>query len=116
MSTGCPKAPYRQKTGNMAKVKLNPMLKEARGKLGKTVFRRSNTGEIELIKLADMSNVKWSDSQKAHRQRFKEAVQYAKSAMADPQVRQTYEAEAAQKNKRPFDLAVSDYFKGRTLL
>jgi hypothetical protein len=100
----------------MAKVKLNPMLKEVRGKLGNTVFRRSHTGDISLIKLADMSNVEWSDAQKAHRQRFKEAVAYAKAAMAEPKVRRRYEKEAAKKNKRPFDLAVSDYFKGRHLL
>jgi hypothetical protein len=100
----------------MAKVKLNPMLKEARGKLGKAVFRRSQTGEMSLIKLADMSNVEWSDAQKAHRLKFKEAIAYAKAAMAEPKVRLRYEKEAAKKNKRPFDLAVSDYFKGRNLL
>ena len=100
----------------MAKVKLNPMLKEVRGKLGNTVFRRSHSGEMSLIKLADMSNVKWSDAQKAHRQRFKQAIVYAKAAMAEPKVRHKYEKEAAKKNKRPFDLAVSDHFKGRSLL
>jgi len=36
--------------------------------------------------------------------------------MAEPKVRRKYEKEAAKKNKRPFDLAVSDYFKGRNLL
>jgi hypothetical protein len=100
----------------MAKVKLNPMLKEVRGKLGNTVFRRSITGETSLIKLADMSNVEWSDKQKAHREKFKQAIAYAKAAMAEPKVRRKYEKEATKKNKRPFDLAVSDYFKGRNLL
>ncbi len=99
----------------MAKVKLNPMLKEVHGKVGNAVFRRSHTGEVSLIKLADMSNVEWSDAQKAHRQRFKEAVAYAKAAMSEPKTRRHYEKEASQKNKRPFDLAVSEYFKGRTL-
>ena len=100
----------------MAKVKLNPMLKEVRGKLGNTVFRRSHTGETSLIKLADMSNVEWSDAQKAHREKFKQAIAYAKAAMAEPKVRRKYEKEAMKKNKRPFDLAVSDYFKDRNLL
>jgi hypothetical protein len=36
--------------------------------------------------------------------------------MAEPKARLRYEKEAAKKNKRPFDLAVSDYFKGRSLL
>jgi hypothetical protein len=100
----------------MAKVELNPMLKEIRGKLGKTVFRRSHTGETSLIKLADMSNVEWSDAQKAQRERFKQANAYAKAAMAEPKIRREYEKEAAKKNKRPYNLAVSDYFKGRNLL
>ena len=100
----------------MPKIKLNPMFKEVRGRMGNIVFRRSNTGEMTAIKLADMSNVEWSDAQKAHRKRFKEAVAYAKAAMAEPKVRRKYEKEAAKKNKRPFDLAVSDYFKGRNLL
>ena len=41
---------------------------------------------------------------------------YATAAMAEPKVHRRCEKEAAMKNKRPFDLAVSDYFKGRNLL
>ena len=100
----------------MAKITLNPMIQSAQGKMGNTVFRRSHTGEMTLIKLADMSNVKWSDAQQAHRQRFKQAVAYAKAAMAEPKARAVYEKSAAKQHKRPFDLAVSDYFKGRNLL
>jgi len=100
----------------MAKVTLSPMLKDIRGKLGDYVFRRSHTGEMTLIKLADMSKVKWSKAQKAQRQRFKQAVAYAKAAMAEPKVRAKYEKRAAKLGKRPYDLAVSDYFKGKNLL
>ena len=84
--------------------------------MGNAVFRRSHTGEMTLIKLADMSHVKWSEAQTAHRQRFKKAVAYAKAAMAVPEVRAAYEKLAAENHKRPYDLAVSDYFKGRNLL
>ena len=100
----------------MVKVKLNSMLKEAHGRLGDIIFRQSHTGEMSVTKLPDMSNVEWSAAQKAHRERFKQAVAYSKAAMAEPKVRRKYEKEAAKKNKRPFDLAVSDYFKGRNLL
>ena len=100
----------------MAKVTLNPMIKTVNGRLGNAVFRRSNTGEMSIIKLADMSNVKWSKAQKAHRARFKAAVAYAKAAMVEPKVRAAYEKSAKEANKRPFDMAVSDYFKGRDLL
>ena len=100
----------------MAKITLNPIVERAQGKMGNLVFRRSHTGEMTITKLPDMSKVKWSKAQKAHRQRFKQAVAYAKAAMAEPTVRTVYEKTAAQKNKRPFDLAVSDYFKGHDLL
>ncbi len=100
----------------MAKIALNPIIQSAQGKMGNVVLRRSHSGEMTLIKLADMSNVKWSDAQQTHRQRFKEAVAYAKAAMAKPKVRAAYEKSAAEGHKRPFDLAVSDYFKGRNLL
>lgn len=100
----------------MAKVTLNPMLQDMRGKLGGYVFRRANTGELTIIKRADMSKVKWSEAQQANRQRFKEAVAYAKAALADPKVRKVYEEAAVKQGKRPYDLAKSDYFKGRNLL
>ena len=100
----------------MAKITLHPMVQSAQGKMGNAVFRRSHTGGMTLIKLADMSHVKWSEAQQAHRQRFKEAVAYAKAAMADPELRVVYEKLATEQHKRPYDLAVSDYFKGRNLL
>ena len=67
----------------MAKVTLAPFIKDIRGKVGNTVFRRSHNGKLIAFKMPDMSNVKWSKAQKAHRQRFKKAVAYAKAAMAE---------------------------------
>ena len=99
----------------MAKTELNPILRQVRGTLGGVTFRRMH-GKQTLIKKPDMSRVQWSAAQQAHRQRFKEAVAYARAALADASVRAQYEAESAQAGKRPFDLAVSDYFKGRNLL
>ena len=100
----------------MAKIKLSPMLQEVRGRLGDYVFRRTHTGEVILSRIPDMSKVKWSKAQKAHRQRFKKAVAYARAAMAEPKVRAVYEKMAAKNNKRPFDMAISDYFKRNDLL
>ena len=103
----------------MAKVTLNKNIKAMWGRLGRMsrlVFRRSHTGETYLSVTPDMSHVKWSPAQQAHRQRFKEAVAYARSAMADERVRTRYEQESGIKGKRHFDLAVSDYFKGRDRL
>jgi len=47
---------------------------------------------------------------------FKQAVAYVMAAMAESKVRKVYEKMAAENHKRPFDLAVSDYFKGNDLL
>lgn len=97
----------------MAKVILHPTIQRLQGKLGNMVFRRNHSGTLSVTKLPDMSNVKWSPAQQEHRQRFKEAVAAARSAMADPVTRARYEESAAQKGKRPFDLAVSDFYHGR---
>ena len=102
----------------MAKATLNPVIELLTGKIGSMVFRRSHTGKVSLVASPDMSRVKWSPAQKEHRRRFKQAVAYARGVMADPEIRQVYERMAAEKkkNKRPFDMAVSDYFQGNDLL
>jgi hypothetical protein len=100
----------------MVKVVLRSMLKSAHGRLDDMVLRRTPKGEVTVIKLADMSNVKWSRAQILHRRRCKAAIAYAKAAMADPAIRLYYEETARQQNKRPFHVAVSDYFKGEDRL
>ena len=101
--------------GNLAKAKLNPVLEHLNGTVGGIVFRRMHGKQIVMSK-PDMSGVKWSKAQQEHRKRFKQAVAYAQTAMAEPKVRARYEKVAARLDKRPFDLAVSDYFKGKNLL
>jgi hypothetical protein len=100
----------------MARITLNPIIENASGRMGNLAFRRAQNGEMNLIKRADMSNVTWTDAQKEHRQNFKKAIAYAKAAMATPKVRAVYEKAGKKQNKRPFALAVSDYFKGKDLL
>ena len=102
----------------MAKAKFNPLIEQLTGKMGGMVFRRAHTGQQSLIKAPDMSRVKWSQAQKDHRVRFRQATHYAKQAIADPDIRPIYERMAAEKkkNNRPYDMAVSDYFKGNDLL
>jgi hypothetical protein len=95
----------------MAKAKLNPILLELHGKVGNMVFRRTRNGGVSLIRKADMSNVKWSPAQVANRQRFREAVAYAKQRLADPQARVTYEEIAAKQGKRALEVAVSEYLQ-----
>jgi len=42
--------------------------------------------------------------------------EYAKAAMADPDVRANYEELAAIAHKHPYRIAFSDYFQGKDLL
>lgn len=100
----------------MTKLTLHPIIERMQGKIGDLVFRKAHTGEMTVIRRADMSGVKWSTAQKKHRRRFKEAVSYARAAMQVPEVRALYVEKAREKNKRPFDMAVSDYFQGNDLL
>jgi hypothetical protein len=58
----------------MAKVTLNPLIRQISGRMGDLVFRVGPTGEQTIMKLPDMSGVKWSKAQEQHRQRFKQAV------------------------------------------
>jgi len=100
----------------MAKVVLHPWILEMRGTLGDLVFKKSPQGKMIVAKRPDMSNVKWTPAQKAHRQRFREASAYATEALADPKVRRRYEKRAAKANMRLRDLAISDYMNGKNLL
>ena len=99
----------------MAKAKLNPILQEIHGTLTGITFRRMY-GKQVIMKKPDMSGVAWSAAQAEHRQRFQQAIAYARAAMADTQVHAKYARAAAKKGKRPFDLAVSDFFQGKNLL
>jgi hypothetical protein len=85
------------------------------GKMGEFTYRWMY-GKQTLMKTPDMSRVKWSKAQKASRQRFGEAIAYAKQAMADSEVRGHYEKVAKKAGRQPFRVAVSDFFEGKNLL
>jgi hypothetical protein len=99
----------------MVKVILNPGIRRMSGKMGDWTYRWMH-GRQTVMKTPDMSKVKWSEAQKAHRERFREAIAYAHEAMADPRVRAYYEKVASKKGRQPFRVAVSDFFKGKNLL
>jgi hypothetical protein len=99
----------------MVKVILQPGLQELRGKMGDWTYRRMY-GKQTIMKTPDMSNVKWSKAQKANRQRFAEAIHYARQAMADPTARAHYEKLGQKAGRQPFRVAVSDFCAGKNLL
>jgi hypothetical protein len=102
----------------MAKVRLHPFLEELRGKIKGLVFRRSHSGKTSVYMDPDMSRVKWSAAQVAHRERFAEARAYAKAALAVPEIRTIYVLRSLElkNNNRPHDMATSDYLNGNNLL
>jgi len=99
----------------MTKVILQPGLRELRGKMGDWTYRQMY-GKQTIMKTPDMSRVKWSRAQKASRQRFKQAIAYARQAMADPRVSAHYEEVARKAGRQPFRMAVSDFLADKNLL
>ena len=96
----------------MAKVEFHPLIKEIRGKLyDDLVIKLSPQGELIIAKRPDMTKVRWSKAQKAHRRRFKLAVANAKAALADPMLRTKYQRMAKKQKKRPWDVALSHYLQ-----
>ena len=99
----------------MAKVELDAPFKRIRGKIGKLSYRWMH-GQQTVMKTPDMSNVQWSEAQKANRQRFGKAIRYARQAMADPEASAHYETLGKESGRQPFRVAVSDYLAGKDLL
>ena len=103
----------------MPEVILNPSIEGLSGKMGDVVFRyNKKTGKTSISKVPDMTKVKWSAAQVAHRERMAEAFAYGQAAVADPQLRPYYVRMSLERkgNERPFDMAVSDYCAGNNLL
>jgi hypothetical protein len=108
-----------RKRRKVPKILLHPMFRWIRGKMGKIVYRLSHNGEVSAYPAPDMTNIVWSQAQTAQRQRLARATAYAKLAIRVPEIRQVYVQMAKQRKmneRRPFDVAVSDYHDGNDLL
>ena len=99
----------------MPRVRLHPPVKSMSGKMGIYTYRVMY-GKQTIMKTPDMSKVKWSKAQKANRERFAQAIAYARQAMADPEVRAHYEKVGKKADRQPFRVAVSDFCAGKDLL
>ena len=100
----------------MPKVRFKGMVVEIQGTMYDVVFKKSPRGKTIVTKKPDMSGVEWSKAQKNNRKRMRYSNDYAKAAMADPDVRAIYEARAAEEGRLPYNVALSDYWKGKNLL
>ena len=96
----------------MAEIEFAEGIEGIHGTIGGLMIRRAASGKYYLSRVPDMSKVKASPAQRAHRQKFKQAAAYAKAALADPQVGEYYRSRAEQENKRARNLALSDGYHG----
>lgn len=84
----------------MPKVDLHPLIKGLHGRFGDLIFRVTKEEEQTITKVPDMSNVQWSQDQKDHRVRWREASLRSSAAMKDPELRPFFEEMTRQENKR----------------
>ena len=90
------------------KVRLNPAFEGMSGQLGEMVFRELR-GETIISRKPALSTAVTVE-QLAHRERFKQAAAYGKSALANQTTRQLYEEAAKSKNMPVFAMTVADFF------
>jgi hypothetical protein len=100
----------------MPKVRFVANIEEIQGTMFDVVFKKSPKGKVIVTKRPDMTGVEWSDAQQTQRARFREANEYAKSAMADPKVQAIYKRRAKRARRSAYRVALSDYFAGKDLL
>ena len=102
----------------MAIVKLGPLLQEVHGKIGDLVFRRGPDGQTIVSRAPQKKKKRSQKAQKAEkarsarqRQLMYEAHDYARAAMANPEMREHYEREARRQRKKAYSLAFASFFK-----
>ena len=92
----------------MAKVKRNLVMQGMSGKIcNLLVLKTYNYGTV-VSKIPDMTNVVPSDQQKSKRNRFREAVAYAKAVLSDPQKKAEMDYRTP-KGRRVYHQAIREY-------
>jgi hypothetical protein len=98
----------------MSKARLHPAVLDLRGAMGDMVFRRRKGKLFASIKSIGTEKDP-TQAQVAHRERFDDAVQYGKYAMEIQELRDLYQAAAADTGMSAFNAAVSDFLKPPTV-
>ena len=108
-----------QKEDSMKRIRLKYSIAEFGGTLYEVGLKVSHQQEEPVVKRPQKPGRRSSsatEAQIAQRQSFKLAVAYAKTALADPQLRFHYADLARRQGKRPWGAAVADYMQGNDLL
>ncbi|HLF74377.1 MAG TPA: hypothetical protein VI524_08530 [Anaerolineales bacterium] len=91
----------------MAKAENNIVLRGVRGKLGDLVVRQMRDGSIRLSARPDFSSRVFSQGQKDHQRRFKQAAAYARQAARTQPI---YAELAGRMARNAYNIALSDWF------
>jgi hypothetical protein len=91
----------------MAKVTNNILLRGVSGKLGGLVIRQMRDGSIRLSVPPDFGERQFSEAQKQHQERFRQAAAYARRAA---RMEPAYAELARRTLKKAYNIALSDWF------
>jgi hypothetical protein len=91
----------------MAKVQKNVFVQGLSGSVGDLVFRQMPDGSTRVSRKPDFSRRKFSQGQKDHQSRFKQAVAYAREAAKTQPI---YAELAKGMTKNAYNWALSDWF------
>jgi hypothetical protein len=94
----------------MAKARLNSALQELRGEIDGFVFKNYR-GRVVVTRRPDMSGIKPTKAQLAHRARFRAAGRYADAALKDPARRAAWARIAGERNIPIRAVLIEEYFR-----
>lgn len=94
----------------MARARLNSALAELRGEIGGFVFK-NYSGKVVVTRQPDMSRVRPTKAQLAHRARFRQAARYADSSLKDPARRMACAQIAAERRIPIRAVLIEEYFR-----
>lgn len=83
-------------------------------RFGDLVFKRYHD-EVIMSRTPDLSGKPPTAGQTAHRERFRLAVLYGNTMLADPEKREVYEASAKRKGLMAFAVTVGDFLDAPAL-
>lgn len=93
----------------MTKVYGNLITKGASGQLGKQIVFRQSQGDTIMSKFPQFKkSIEESELSKANKLRFKSAVMYAKKALNDPELKQSYKKKC-KPHQNAYTRAVEDF-------
>jgi hypothetical protein len=93
----------------MAKIDNNPLLQGVKGSLGKTMVVKTARGKLIMANRPKKTTKAPSEAQASYRQRFLEAVFYAKGQMQDAVQAALYATGISTKVTSAYGVAVADY-------